>query len=327
MAAVGVCLILGSCTRSSERVFTGTVFEMPYEVHVVGSERKAKNSDIEKALIEAFSEAEKTLWIKNAESELSQFNKSEKLTWLPASRGLVTVIEQALQTAKLTNGAWDPTAGKLQELYKTSGGKEPGPNTLAAAKAKIGYFHLEVRQEPLGLKKSRRGMIVDLMALAPAFAVDLTADALRKLGLSDYRVTIGRCARAAGMNAQGEEWPYTYPRAITAEGVPTALTQSTVSLSNRAATQIALGNEVDQGLWIDPRSGKRLQTDLTNVTVLGLTALGAEAAANGFFVLGKQAAVDLAKKQGIAAYFVAQTDGQGIAEATPLFPPTHRSEN
>lgn len=318
-----------SCTKNSERVFSGTVFSAPYEIRIVGDRKKISNDTAKKLIADLFSQAESVLSQEN-DSELARFNKSERLTWSPASRGLVTVVEEGLRISKLTNGAWDFTGGKLTALYRSSSSKGPGPAAIAAAKAKVGYYYVEVRRDPLALKKSRHGLIVDLQALAPGYAVDEVAEALRRLGVENFQVRVGACVRASGHNAAGEIWPYKYQRPVAVANAPQHLTQELIELSNRAAANVAIpdGTESSHLLTlplVDPRSGKLLQTDLLNVTALDLSALRAAATGVGLITLGKAEALRLAQKEGLGAYFVSQEEEKGLAEATPLFPaPLHR---
>jgi FAD:protein FMN transferase len=305
--------ILG-CTRETERSLTGKVFDQTFELRVAQS--KVQTGELQALVNEIFTAAENALSLEKKDSELSQFNESEKLIWLPASRALVTVAEQALAIAKLTDGAWDPTAGKLSAIYRQAGAKTPGPQALAAAQAKVGYHHLEARQEPLALKKSRRGMVVDLNGLAGGYAVDQLAEALRKKGIGHFQVRVGSATRASGNNAQGEPWPFRYQRPASSAPSP-ALTSDVIGLENRAAAEFSLG---DGPTVVDPRSAKPLATDLTNVTVVDLSALKAQAMALAFFCVGKNAAMELATKKGVAAFLVGQTKEKGIAEATPYFP-------
>ncbi len=323
LAPLIVAVFLIGCTRTPEKVLTGKVFGQAYEVRV--AESKLATRELKATVSEIFDAAENTLALDKADSELSQFNQSEKLIWLPASRALVTVAEQALAIAKITDGAWDPTAGKLVEIYRSAGGKTPGPQTLAAARAKIGYYHLETRQEPLALKKSRRGMVVDLTSLAGGYAVDQLAEALRKKGLGNFQVRVGSATRAAGLNAQGETWPYHYQKPTSVEQSPLQLTADVIALENRAAAVFALPVAGSDPVVVDPRSTKPLVTDLINVTVVDLSALKAQAMALAFFSVGKTAAMELAAKKGTAAFFVAETKEKGIAEATPYFPSPIRS--
>ncbi len=311
---------LTSCNRTKERVFSGTAFSTAYEVRVVASPTRFKSADLDAWIADAFRQAEAIANNQNPESEISKFNRSERFTWLPASRGLVTLVTEGIELAKLTNGAFDPTAGRLTELYRKSR-TAPGPNAIAAAKTRVGHFYLEARQDPLALKKSRGGLYVDLTPLAPAFAVDEVSDTLRKKGLDRFQVRLGRIARSLGTNSSGAPWPYSVARP-SAHGDSTHLVQEPIALENRSAATATLpdASESNPVLLIDPRSGKPVETDLFSVSVAELSAMRSAGRATAFFLLGKKEGMELAKKMGSAAYFVSQGQDQGLAEATASFP-------
>ncbi len=314
-------IFLCACTTSRERIYTGTAFGMAYEVRVFAGTKRLPLGEIEKWLDESFRQSESVVNAADKESEISRFNRSERLAWVPASRSLVLAVDEALRVAKLTQGAWDPTSGTLLDLYTKGGTKEPSPQLIATAKQKVGHYYVEARQDPLALKKSRRGVIVNLGLLANAFAVDEAAEMLKRKGIENFRIKSANVVRAAGSNAMGEFWPYSYQRPVMGSQTPLHLTNEMVPMENRAAASVSLpdgGTQVVRS--VDPRSGKPLVTDLLNVTVMDLSALRAQAMAEGLFAVGKVEAIPLARKQGAAAYFVAQSEESGIAEATPLFP-------
>jgi len=320
-------LFLGACTRSSERVFTGRAFGSEYEIRVLGKDSKVSSEQLEKAIGRVVGQCEAALNAADPNSEISKFNQSEKLTWLPASRPLVVAVEEALRAGKLSDGAYDPTAGKLIALYKgiKEPGREPGPQALASAMGKVAYHAVEARQDPLALKKSRRGLIVDLGSLAQAYTVDAVADELLRLGVTGFQVKAGEAIRASGKNKNNEAWPYAFQRVAQSERVPVHLTTEVIPLQNRAAATKMMHVPGQSTLLLDPRTGKPLSTDLLNVTVLDASALRAQALAEVFFVVGKAAAIELARKQSAAAYFLSSTDQSAIAEATSTFPSAIRS--
>lgn len=322
-----LALTLG-CTKNRERIFTGSAFSTPYEVQILADETKHPTVELDRLIAETLRNAESTVWVGDKESELSKFNRNERLIWVPASRALVDVIEEALRVAKVTGGAWDPTSGRLLDLYRKAGKVPPGTAAIAAAKLKVGYHHLEARQDPLALKKSRHGVVVDLSALAPAYGADQVAEALRARGVGDFRIRIAASVRAQGRNARGEAWPYRYQRPIPGQSSPMHLTSEVIGLENRAVATVSIPDNQDgtdslvHPLLIDARSGKPAGSDSVSVSVVELTALRAQGYANGFFALGATQGMELAKKLGAAAFFVAQVEDKPIAEATPFFPPT-----
>jgi FAD:protein FMN transferase len=318
--SISVGLIsITQCRRDQERQLRSSLFSVPVEVRFVAPERKIKTAAAEDVLKKVLQSVESTFSQTNPESELSLLNRSEKLTWLPVSRALVTVIEEALRVSDLTHGAWDFTAGKLNALYQD--GKNPGPLTLESAKTKTGYFHVEARKDPLAVKRSRRGLTLELKALAIGFAADEIAEALRKAGVVSFRVAIGRVVKASTSKAS-ESWTYSIERPRS----DAAVTES-VPIDNRAmATVSTLGEELailDYPL-IDPRSGKPLVSDLISVTAAETSALKAVATAIALLVVGTSEGKLLAEKVGANAYFISQAEGNAIALSTPLFPRNSR---
>ena len=53
----------------------------------------------------------------DARSELSEFNRRQDLGWVPASPGLLEVLESASRISASTQGAFDVTVGPLVDLW------------------------------------------------------------------------------------------------------------------------------------------------------------------------------------------------------------------
>lgn len=66
--------------------------------------------------------------------------------WVPVSTDLFNVLERAVDMARATDGAFDPTIGPLVALWREARktGRLPDAATLAAAKARVGWRRIEL---------------------------------------------------------------------------------------------------------------------------------------------------------------------------------------
>lgn len=261
-------------------------------------------------------------------SELSLFNSSRSSDWQPVSQGLYRVLESAKAISELTHGAFDVSVGPLVNLW----GFGPDPMTFTAPAEelitqqmqKIGYQHIELRAEPLSIKKDNPELYVDLSAIAKGYAVDQVGLLLEAHGVVDYLVEIGGELRLRGNNLQGGPWRI----AIEKPTPEQRMIQEVVPTSNIAiATSGDYRNffEVDGVRFshtIDPRTGRPITHRLASVTVLRETSMEADALATAFMVLGPQAAFRLAEQKHIAALFIIKTERGFDEQITPAFSET-----
>src|SRR5690606_3117506 len=100
------------------------------------------------------------------ESELSRFNQYEGGDWFAVSAETAYVVKFALEVAESTEGAFDPTVGPAVNLwgFGPEGRRKepPAEEEIAAARKRIGYQDLEVRQQPPALRKNRPALYLDL---------------------------------------------------------------------------------------------------------------------------------------------------------------------
>ena len=166
-------------------------------------------------------------------------------------------------------------------------------------------------------------MYIDLSAIAKGYGVDEVADYLDGLQLDNHLVEIGGEIRARGVNAKNVPWQIGIEQPAAGERE----IRQIIKLDNRAmATSGDYRNyfEHEGTLYshtIDPRSGRPVSHGLASVTVLHPSTMLADAWATGLLVLGPERGFELARQNGLAAYFIIHNDAGFREESTPAFKP------
>ena len=140
------------------------------------------------------------------DSHISQFNRADAGGWLDLAPGFRHVMDRALHWAELSGGAFDPTAGRLVDLWGFGpAGPTPPPTEaeLEAARAECGWDRL-ARDGARVFQPG--GLHLDLSGIAKGFGVDEVSRALSHLGLMDHLVEIGGELRGAGVKPDGQPW-------------------------------------------------------------------------------------------------------------------------
>lgn len=122
---------------------------------------------------------EKVMSAMDAESGLARLNAAEYGISVPVSPELERVLLLALNYARLTNGAFDPTLGPCIRLWKKSRrlGVLPSDEEREGALRACGWEKLSVRK---GMAvKAVSGMRLDLGGMGKGFAVDRMAEMLK----------------------------------------------------------------------------------------------------------------------------------------------------
>ena len=259
------------------------------------------------------------------DSELSKINSNQSSEWLTVSTDLYSVLKQANEISKLSNGAFDVTIGPLVNLW----GFGPDPMSFVVPEKilidtqlkKTGYNKLLFDDKTHKVKKLVPELYIDLSAIAKGYAVDQVGILLEKQGIFDYMVEIGGELRLKGKNINNEPWRI----AVEKPAIEMGIIQKVLPLTN-----ISLATSGDYRNFfesdgvrfshtIDPRFGKPIKHKLASITILSDTTMKADALATAVMVLGVKEGYKMAEKEKIAALFIIKTEDGFIEKATPVF--------
>ena len=259
------------------------------------------------------------------DSELSRFNRHAGDDWFPVSPATARVLAEAERVSRLSDGAFDVTVWPLVQLWGFGAagrrGEAPPAAELAAARERVSWRQLAVREDPPALRKARPDVQIDLGAIAKGFGVDAVADTLAALGLEACLVEIGGELRAAGVKAPGQPWQVGVERPQdVGRGVQRVLDLGGMAL----ATSGDYRNYFEEGgrrysHTIDPRRGEPIAHRLASVTVADPSCMRADALATALNVLGPERGWELALHEELAAYFIVRGDAGFEERATPAF--------
>jgi len=251
------------------------------------------------------------------DSEISQFNRSRSTDWFPVSSDFASVVQQALEIADMTGGAFDITVGPLVNLWgfgpENRPQRIPSDEEIERAQRLTGYGWIAVRMSPPALKKEIPQLYCDLSAIAKGFGVDEVADYLGNLGVQNYMVEIGGEVRTKGQNPSDRPWQI----GVESPDNPTGI-EKIVSISGAAlATSGDYFNYFEEAgvrysHTIDPRTGRPITHKLASVTVIHDSCTMADGLATAINVLGPQAGFEFAQEQELAVYMIVR-EGDGFS--------------
>lgn len=244
-------------------------------------------------------------------SEISRFNAHSGQGWFSISPEFLEVLRLGIAMSELTGGAFDPTVAPLVELWgfgtTDRSDRVPPGEAVDRLLSATGHTHLELREAPPAVRRTHTGVQLDLSAVAKGHAVDEIWKLLADAGLSAFTVELGGEVRSRGQRADGRDW------SIGIENPDGTSVAEAVPLRNAAiATSGDYRNYFDYegqrySHIVDPRTGWAVSHDLTAVSVISSTAATADALATALLVLGPEAALEFAEREGIAARLVSRT--------------------
>ena len=242
----------------------------------------------EKACMESLACAvrwEKVMSAMDAGSGLARLNAAENGVSVPVSPELEKALLLALDYARLTKGAFDPTLGPCIRLWKKSRrhGVLPSGGELERALRASGWEKLSVGKG--AAVKTVPGMRVDLGGMGKGFAVDRMAEILRKRGIRSFFID-STSDVMAGAPPPGERgW-----RLLVDEGngknTVLLLSHAAVSTSGSARQMAKIGG-AEYSHVLDPRTGLGM-TEGRQVSVQAPSAALADALATAGNVMREE---------------------------------------
>lgn len=230
-------------------------------------------------------------------SELARLNALAAEGWQPVAADLFALLLHARDLSARTGGAFDCASGALTRAwgFLERRGRVPGPDDLAAARARSGLGLVEFDEPGSRVRFTRPGVELNLGAIGKGWAIDRAVGALRMAGVPSGLVHGGQSSvRALGV--QGPALP-------GRRGWPVGLRHplrpgqrlATIALDDRALGTSGSGTQffVDRGRKLghilDPRTGEPAAAGVIAATVVAPEAADADALSTALYVLGAEA--------------------------------------
>ena len=248
-------------------------------------------------------------------SDLLRLNRAPVGTWVELPPQILAVLARALEVARLSGGAFDPTVGALVDAWGFGAAREqPDPAAIQAARgAAQDSGHAQLELDPAaGRARKHAALQLDLCGIAKGYAIDHMAAVLRGHGVSHALMALDGELRAIGSQADGQPWavalesPETGRRAV--HGV-IELQDLAVATSGDYRRFWDVGG-ARLAHTMDPRRAAPLHNAVASVTVLARECMDADAWATALLVAGPGAGLALGERLGLDALFLLRREGQ-----------------
>jgi thiamine biosynthesis lipoprotein len=237
-----------------------------------------------------------------------------------APADLCEALRLGLDGARRTEGLFDPTWAGLRGIWEFDAshrGRVPSRDVVTKACKLVSYASVQIAPKGAGCAVGlpRSGMKLGLGGLAKGWGIDRAVERLRAAGLSNFFVQAGGDLYAAGRRG-GRPWRV---------GIrdPRGGPEDVLGLIE--IEDAAFSTSGDYERWfevdgvryhhiIDPRTCQPARASRQS-TVLARTAVDAEVLTKATFILGGQAALALAERNGVAVVLVAASGAIDVSPA------------
>lgn len=234
------------------------------------------------------------------DSELSHVNDMAGKEPVKVSDDTFYVISKALEYARLTNGAFDPTVGPLVKLWNIGNGGEkvPPEKEILAAKSLINWRDLIVDEKAHTVFLKKAGMRIDLGAIAKGYA----ADELEKIMLADKVkaaiIDLGGNIFVYGTKRDKSPWKVGIQNPDSPRGDYLAIVtgaQMTVVTSG-IYERFFFENGKRYHHILSTQTGFPVDNGLVSVSIVSKSSIDADALSTSLFILGIQKGMEFLRQ-------------------------------
>ncbi len=270
-----------SSAATSDAQIERVLFAMGTDLHLlVTAADRATALNASEVVVRAIEATEARLSTWREDSELSRLNRTPLGQPFELSAPTARELARALELARITDGAFDPTVGALIEAWDLRGnGRVPSDDELAAALARTGFEHFELN----GNWITRHADVqLDAGAFGKGAGLDAALLALADTDAVHARINLGGQIALLGSTRQDIEIAHPLDRPTPAAVL--SIDHGSVATTGNSERSVQVdGTRI--GHVLDPRTGRPAR-DFGSSTVVAASALDADALATAAFVLG-----------------------------------------
>lgn len=319
-----LCVGCDEAGRPSIRL-QGAVFGTGWSVHYIPIDNGPTEEIVRQALLDAFDVVNASMNTYSATSVISRVNHAAAGEVVELDWDFAYLLNESLRINRASAGAYDVAIAPLLSIW---GFGPDGPtvfpdqDTVTNAHRNSGFRHFTWNSSTRQISKHIDQAALELSSIAKGYGVDLGADALEALGLTDFMLDIGGEMQLRGNSPRGDAWRIAIERPELGRAVQTA-----ISLTNTGvATSGDYRNFFEQdgqrfSHLIDPRTGYPVAHDLVSVTVIHSSTALADAWATALAVLGSEQALATAEAQHLAVHLISRRGDQLVVFTSPAFEP------
>ncbi len=254
-------------------------------------------------------EIEDRMSINKEGTDLDAVNANSGVAPVKVHDDVLQVVVEARRYAELSDGAFDPTIGPVVKLWSigTDNARVPAPGEIAATLPLVGWRDLVADQAERSVFLKRKGMAIDLGAIAKGFAADEVARIVKAHRIPRAIIDLGGNILAYGAKKNGEPWRIGVqdPTGQRGEPIGVVLAKNKTMVTSGVYERFLEVDGVRYHHILSTTDGYPVRNGLLSVTIIADRSIDADALSTSTFALGYEKGKALVESlAGIEAIFV-----------------------
>jgi len=267
------------------------------------------SKDAYKEIFDRLREIELRMSANAGGTEVDAINKAAGINPVAIHADTLEVIKAALHYAALSDGAFDPTVGPIVKLWNigSDDARIPSRAELAQSLPLINWRDVVIDEKAKTAFLSRKGMRLDLGAIAKGFAADEVARIIEKRHIPRAIIDLGGNVLAYGSKKGNLPWRVGVQDPSGARGSYIGILEITnkTMVTSGVYERFFIENGIRYHHILSTRDGYPVQNKLLSVTIVADQSIDADGLSTTVFALGYEKGEKLVESlQGVDAIFV-----------------------
>ncbi len=307
-AALLLLLSLNACTQNTgARERSDFVLGTACTVRLLdGGNAKALD-----AVFARLREIENSMSANNLTSTVAEINAKAGIAPVKVGADLAYVAEKALYYAGISGGAFDPTIGIVVKLWNIGldGERVPEPQEIKDALPLVGYKMLKLDKAAGTIYLEKKGMRLDLGAIAKGYAADEASRILLERGTKAAVIDLGGNIKVIGRKPDKSAWKIGVQNPFDLRGNHIGLAKfentATVVTSGIYERYFIGEDGTSYHHILNSKDGYPVRNGLVSVSIITESSIDADGLSTTLFALGLEKGRALAESlPGVYAIFI-----------------------
>ncbi|MDQ5983383.1 MAG: FAD:protein FMN transferase [Eubacteriales bacterium SKADARSKE-1] len=243
-------------------------------------------------------------------SDIEKVNIAPALEWVSVTEKTINILCAALNTAKMTNGAFEPAILPVSILWDFSADtpKVPNENELKKAVSNVGHSNLEIDKNSLKVRKLSPLSLVDLGAVGKGAACDTAIKEYEKSNAKSAIISVGGSIGVYGTKKDKSAFNIAIRDPLNTKNDAVSFAtlkiyKGCVSTSGSYERNFNVDGKFYHHV-LDTKTGYPTDNDLISTTVYNESGLLTDILSTACYVLGKEKSLPLLEYYNAEAIFV-----------------------
>ena len=227
------------------------------------------------------------------DSDLSTVNAAAGLHAVKVHEDVLFVVGRALDYARLSDGAFDPSIGPLVRLWgiNTDHARVPAQEEIDAVLPLVDWHKIELDENACTIFLQEKGMALELGGIAKGYAADELVKILDARKVRRAIIDLGGNVYVYGKKKDGSDWKVGVKNPLEAEGEPAlvlSLGRNISVVTSGVYERFFIADGIRYHHILDTRTGRPADGDCLSATIVAASSLEADALSTIAFLLGAE---------------------------------------